>query len=317
MLPLRLPFVLLLLAGCAPVVRPGGGVPQPPELRAEAFVSADGAVHPLRVWPAEGAPRAVVLALHGFNDYANAFDWPADWFRRRGVTFYAYDQRGFGGTATRGMWAGETALADDLAEATGLLRARYPTTPLFILGESMGGAVAIVAAARHNLPVDGVILASPAVWGGKWMNPLYRLTLWTGAHVMPWREVTGRGLKVRATDNTPILRGMGRDPRIVKATRLDAIYGLVQLMDSAVVRAPDVRLPVLLLYGAKDQVIPPRAAGRAAASMRASLTVRRYPVGYHMFLRDVHAQGYYRDMLGWMAAPRTQLAETRSYSETK
>ncbi|MEJ0071172.1 MAG: alpha/beta fold hydrolase [Pseudomonadota bacterium] len=69
---------------------------------------------------------------------------------RHGIATYAYDQRGFGGAPDRGRWAGTPQLAADVASAAALLRGRYPGVPLYLLGESMGGAVAILAASGRG-----------------------------------------------------------------------------------------------------------------------------------------------------------------------
>ena len=46
-----------------------------PRLSDTQFMTRDGLALPLRAWlPEDGAPRAVVLALHGFNDYSKAFE---------------------------------------------------------------------------------------------------------------------------------------------------------------------------------------------------------------------------------------------------
>ncbi len=150
----------------------------------------------LRAWLPEGKPRAVILALHGFNDYSNAFDKPGKEWAKHGVATYAYDQRGFGRAPDRGRWAGAWRLDTDLAEASRLLRARYPGVPLFMLGESMGGAVVITAVAGTAgapKPIcDGIVLVAPAVWGRVTMSVFERVALWAGDALFPGLELTGR-----------------------------------------------------------------------------------------------------------------------------
>ncbi len=78
-----------------------------PALTDAAFTTTDDKVLPLRRWLPDGGapPRAVILALHGFNDYSNAFDAPAREWTKDGIATYAYDQRGFGGApGTRTLW---------------------------------------------------------------------------------------------------------------------------------------------------------------------------------------------------------------------
>ena len=71
----------------------------------------DGYRLPVSAWQPGGAPRAIVIALHGFNDYRNAFADVGRYFAAHGVTTYAYDQRGFGDTVQRGIWPGSECVA--------------------------------------------------------------------------------------------------------------------------------------------------------------------------------------------------------------
>jgi alpha-beta hydrolase superfamily lysophospholipase len=135
----------------------------------------------------------VILALHGFNDHGRFFDAPGTWLAARGVTSYAYDQRGFGASSNRGVWPGTDTLVRDVREAAGAIRRRHPETPFFVLGESMGGAVALVAAATDGgLPADGLILSAPAVRGRATMSVLERSGLWLSARTVPGLTVSGR-----------------------------------------------------------------------------------------------------------------------------
>ena len=102
-------------------------------------------------WLPEGQPRAVILALHGFNDYSNAFAAAgAGLVAQDGIAIYAYDQRGFGAAPHRGRWAGADSMADDAATPRRCCGSAIPTCPLYLLGESMGGAVAILAATARG-----------------------------------------------------------------------------------------------------------------------------------------------------------------------
>ena len=194
---------LMMLLACAPVQVPAGPPAASPVLADDALVVADGLRLPLRAWlPESGPPDAVIVALHGFNDYSNFFDGLGRFLAGRGVASYAYDQRGFGAAPHRGLWPGTEALTGDLRAAVAAVRNRHPGTPIYLYGESMGGAVVMVAMAEAQPPdVDGVILEAPAVWGRSSM-PWYQTTvLWMAVHTFPWRQVTGQGLGIHASDN--------------------------------------------------------------------------------------------------------------------
>ena len=300
-----IPIALLLLLGaCVPRVEGAGPPRVVSALDGAAIVAADGARLPLRIWRAEGRTRAVIVALHGFNDYGEAFDAPARDWARRGITTYAYDQRGFGATATRGLWPGTGALVSDLAEALRLVRAANPGAPLVVVGESMGGAVAMVYAARaHSPPIDGLVLAAPAVWGWRSMSLLYRASLWLSAHVTPWAHVTGRGLGIKPSDNRKMLIALGKDPLIIKETRIDAVYGLVGLMSAAFDAAGRIATPTLVLYGENDQLIPKTPTFAMLARLETPHRVAIYPEGYHMLLRDLDAAIVRADIAAWVLDP--------------
>ncbi len=300
-----------LIAACAPRLQPPGVAPGPPQLSDNKFKTKDGVDLPVRIWLPEGEPKAVLLALHGFNDYANAFLEPANFWRRFGIATYAYDQRGFGNTPNRGLWPGTGALAGDAADFAHELRRRYPDTPLFILGDSMGAAVAVVTMANDKtVPVDGLVLVAPAVWARDTMNPLQSGLLWLAAHSVPWMTVSGRGLDIHPSDNVGMLHALSRDPMVLKDSRIDTVYGLTDLMDAAMEDAAGLRAPVLVLYGEQDQVIPRdpvieflRRLLPADKKARAAF----YPKGFHMLMRDLSSEVVLKDIASFVFDPGAPL----------
>lgn len=286
-----------------------------PQLSADSVTTSDGYALPLRVWNAAERPRAVILALHGFNDYSNAFDAPASWWARSGIITYAYDQRGFGSSANRRIWPASSLLHRDLSEVARVVTDRHPGIPLFLLGVSMGGAVVMAAEARRQqaeghppMPaIAGQILVGPAVWGRATMPMAYRIALWLGVHTMPGNRVTGRGLGIIPSDNIEMLRALGRDPLVIKETRVDALYGLVNLMDDALAASSHLTTPSLVLYGARDEIIPRKPTIRMLEAFGAPHRIVQYPNGYHMLLRDLQAEVVWRDIAAWIDNPAAAL----------
>jgi acylglycerol lipase len=291
-----------LVLGCTPVVQTREAARQEPRLAAESLIARDGYALPYKRWQAAGAERAVVIALHGFNDYSNAFAEPGAWWAERGVTAYAYDQRGFGATAQRGLWAGVDVMVSDLEDAVGVVKARHPGRPLFLVGESMGGAIIMAAAASSNsgIEADGLVLAAPAVWGRSTMPWLYRQALRFFAHVAPWYPLSGQGLGIRPSDNIEMLRALGRDPLIIKETRADALWGLADAMDAGLAASPRLRHPLLLLYGERDEIIPRPPVERMVTELTGPYRVAVYPKGWHMLFRDLQRETVWSDALSWM-----------------
>ena len=237
------------------------------------------------------------------SDYSEAFDLPGPYWAARGVTTFAYDQRGFGHAPDPGVWAGADAMRGDLADFVDAARAKYPGVPVYALGESMGGAVVLSALADARPPhVDGAILVAPAVWSRDDMPALYRVALWFAAHVMPAAHFSGEGLHIVACDNIAVLRKLSRDPLYQHSARADQVYGLVNLMDEAR-HAPEHLSnppPILFLYGAKDQVIPAEPTQAVIVQLGSRAEVHRDDNGYHMLLRDLDGETQWKLVSDWV-----------------
>lgn len=299
----------MILSACTPTLMPPGAPVVEPAFSGDTLTMADGAQLPLHVWPAQvspgGAPKAVIVALHGFNDYGTFIKAAAAYWSAHGIAVYAYDQRGFGDAPNRGFWPGGQALVDDLGTAVDLIGARHPGVPVFALGDSMGGAVTLTAMTEPVQPkVQGVILVAPAVWGRSTMPFYQRWSLWLSTHTVPWLTLTGRGLKIMPSDNIEMLRALGRDPKVIKATRIDTIWGLTNFMDRALDAATRFTAPGLIVYGTRDEIIPNGPTEDMLARMpkdgEQHRTVIRYIGAYHMLLRDLEAETYWRDIERWI-----------------
>lgn len=282
------------LGGCGPRIEGRGPVSTTAQLDDDALVMPDGYRMTLRQWQPGGRKRANILALHGFNDHSGAFEIPAPLFTAQGFALYAYDQRGFGAGATRGIWPGVDALAADCATAAQLIAAREPGVPLALMGESMGAAVLLVAGAAPAAarpPAAAWVLLAPAVWGRASMNGFYRAMLAAVSWALPSMAVSGANPFIKVTDDEAVLRALARDKMLIRQTRMDAVAGIVDMMDAARAAAPRFDPgPSLILWAGHDDLIPGGAMRSFLGSMPpappALREVRLEPLGYHLLLRD-------------------------------
>jgi acylglycerol lipase len=312
--------VTLLVACANPYVHTSSGNHVLPQLEQSHALMEDGYRLPLSRWEAVGNTRAVLLSLHGLNDYSFAFDNPGQYLSRHGITVIAYDQRGFGNTDGAGLWHGSERLSVDLVTMTALLRERYAGVPLYLLGESMGGAVALKSIASTPLDIDGTVLVAPAVWARDTMPYYQRAALWFAAHTFPDIQLTGKGLDIKPSDNIDMLRALGRDDLVIKATRVDVLYGISNLMDSAMLASSEAPGNILLLYGKHDDIIPAQPTcdlfERLSNNTTTQLSAIIYEDGYHMLTRDLQAAVVLEDIATWIVEhemPSNPDADMRGY----
>ena len=280
----------------------GGPVPAPPDPAGSpiTMTAANGSLVAVSEWAPTRSPRAVVLALHGYGDYGpSTFSAAAKAWAKAGILTIAPDQRGFGRNTSRGKWPGADGLVADARGYAGQVRQRFPCLPVTLLGHSMGGGVAL-AAAGQRLPIEGLVLAAPAIWGGDRLNPIHRFAAWVAATVAPDERFSGRGVvQIQASDNIEALRALGRDPLYLSPPSAREIFGLVRITDRAHDAAPRVRTPALLLLGERDQIVPNKAVGEVFETLSGPRRTIAYPDGWHLLFRDLQAKKVWKDVAEW------------------
>jgi len=313
--PLLAPLAASLLAACAPTLQ-RAALPEigfsGPHMEARAFVSFDGTRLGLSQWePKDREPWAVIVGVHGMNDYANAFHLAGAYWASQGVATLAYDQRGFGRSPERGVWAPDELRIEDLRTIVALARRRWPKAVITVAGESLGGAVAIEAFASSDPPAaDRLVLLAPAVWGWSTQPVGYRALLWLAARMLPGKVLIPPAWltsRIAASDNRAELIAMGRDPLMIWGARCDALYGLVWTMQRAWSDVGLVKVPTLYLYGAHDEIIPRRPTLEAVRRLREDDRTAFYARGWHLLLRDRQAPAVWRDTLAFIGDPKAPL----------
>ena len=300
--------LLALALGAAACV----SLPERPPYPGPAFVAGDGTRLPLRAVPDGARPRAILVALHGFNDYGGFIEEAAHYFAAQGIATLAYDQRGFGANPGAGRWPGTAPLVDDFLGFLAQARRDHPGVPVYALGQSMGGAVIAVALARHpDARLEGAILVTPAVWSRDTMPWYQRFGIWLGAATMPGAGLGSSEFDIPSTDNAEASTRFAADPLTLKKTRFDTLSGLTDLMDEAQASVARIGVRTLFLYGLQDAMIPrppmiallERWPPQAAPAFRFAL----YPEGHHLLLADLQRELVWRDIASWILDPAARL----------
>ncbi|QNT77457.1 alpha/beta hydrolase [Entomobacter blattae] len=266
---------------------------------------------PVRLWRAEGKEKAVILAFHGFNDSRDAWEIPAALFTQNGITLYAPDLEGFGGTAERGHWPTTKTLVNDALQEAWLVHSFHPNVPLYLMGESMGAAVLMVLEGNPTPlkklpPVAGTIYLAPAI---RQIGTAANIALDIATALAPdWTlEPSDMPKGIKASNNQLALIRTYYNPLTLHSTPLSSVAGLVELMDLAYEAAPKVPVPALIIYGGKDQLIPQDSMGPLAKTLPSSIRFDFIPNGHHLLLRDKEYATTTTDILTWIFTTSTFL----------
>jgi acylglycerol lipase len=255
------------------------------------------------------APLAAVLLLHGFGEHAGRHAATMDRLAERGIAVYAYDQRGHGRSPGRPALVTFAQSVDDSLALRRCVAVEHPELPLFLMGVSMGGLVAVRSAQRDPAGLAGVVLVAPALLSGAATSPVAR---------------TFGSLLAQLAPTAPLaeleLAGLSRDPAVVAAYASDPLvhHGKIPALTVAEMiaaaaaaqgAAAQWRLPTYIVHGDADRIVPAAGSQRfAAAASGADITLRLVAEGYHEPFNDPGGTALLDDVAAWISGRAARFA---------
>lgn len=271
--------------------------------RRDTFPGEGGVEIHWQSWLPEGPPRATVVIAHGVSEHADRYSHVAARLTSESYAVYALDHRGHGRSG------GKRAMVDRMARAVadvdtliGIARREQPDLKLFLLGHSMGGAISLEYALEHEERIDGLVLSAPAAA----LDVASPLELVAGRVL----SVVAPGAGVFPVDSSTI----SRDPEVVRAYDEDpmvfhkklparTVAELAGAIQTFPERTPSLRLPLLVMLGTGDELVPP-AAGRMVHERAGSEDKRliEYEGLYHEILNEPEQDRVLDDLCAWLGS---------------
>jgi alpha-beta hydrolase superfamily lysophospholipase len=257
----------------------------------------------VRRWDEPGVePRWTFVVVHGHGEHGGRYAGLAEWFTALGASVYAMDHRGHGKSGgQRGHADSLPMLLDDIDAV--VQRASDETgKPMVLIGHSLGGLLAVAYALDRGQHIGRAIFSAPAL--------RLRVT------VPGWKR-TAAGLLPKVAPRLSLSNeidasDLSHDEAVVSAYRTDPLvhnrisagmYAATIAKGEALIRrAPELRVPFLLLHGRDDRIVDP--AGSQQFFRRATAPERAfclYPGMYHEIFNEVDRVRVFADMESWLA----------------
>lgn len=217
---------------------------------------------PLYCWrPTDGQPvKALIVAIHGLGLENRAFKFFGKEMAARGFVTYALDVRGFGAWADA---AGGEAInfekcCKDIAAVTDAMKRIEPGLPVFLLGESMGGAIVLNAAADLDGQLNGVIASVPSAErvGARKLNMTVAVHFLQG----PNKSFNfGSQVAAQATKKPELRAIWANDIKAKNDFSPRELITFALFMQKTLGRCRDIKkTPVFMVQGLKDKLVKPQ-----------------------------------------------------------
>jgi alpha-beta hydrolase superfamily lysophospholipase len=247
--------------------------------------------------------RAVVVLAHGASEHSGRYAWTAEQLGERGYATVALDHRGHGRSEGARAFIDRIEHAvQDLDQLVDRTTAAHHDVPLFLLGHSVGGCISIAYSVRHQDKLDGLLLSAPLA-----ALEAASLVERVAGHVLS--RVAPR-LGVIPIDSTTV----SRDPGVVRDYDSDPLNHRGKLpartvheLASTVASFPEdvarLRLPLLLMHGTDDRLVPIHGAEMVDERVGSEdKTFIRYEGLYHEILNEPERDRVVGDIADWLDA---------------
>ena len=268
-------------------------------MRESSFILKDGTQINKLEWHI-AQPRAHLLFVHGYAEHVGRYGKFGQHLNKYGISFTGYDQRGFGKSAGLKAYVKSfDQLVDDLEEVVHSIDVKEP---LFIMGHSMGGLVAVNYAINRDISkVKGIISSSGALELDPNLSPILQRLAPIIAFFFPKlpTEPLDKTYLTRDPDN---LDRYMKDPLIyLKGTRARTGAEIIKTIKSTSQKFEGVRLPLLVLHGDADRLTMPGGSKSLYENAHSKdKTIKIYPGLYHELVFEPEKEEVMKDISNWI-----------------
>lgn len=250
-------------------------------------------------------PKARVLVIHGLNEHSGRHLHTINWLNQNQFDVIRFDLRGAGKSGGKRQWIQSFQdYVDDTISVFNWIERDLPSLPLFVLGHSLGGAIAVHFAASHHTFLQGLVLSAPAYLVGSSISPV---------------KIKVGQLLVKFAPNLRLPKstefsGISRDPVAIEAYRKDPLcfhFNTLKQGDEilkSLPRVPElakqILTPTLIVHGSADPIIRVEGSYEILKSLSSkSKELYIAPGCYHELHNELQEdkESYFKHLTMWLS----------------
>jgi len=250
-------------------------------------------------WQIEN-PKAVIALVHGMGEHCNRYDHWANFFNEKGFAVVGHDHVGHGRSeGKRGSASSFDAFLDGVDELLEQTKQRYPNTPTFLYGHSMGGNISLNHLLKRNPNVVGLVATGP--WIKLAQEPPAMLIKVGRVFNKLGGFSQGNGLDANniSTDKAEVAKYVN-DPLVHDRVHSVAGIALADAGDWLYNYKGTVKTPLLIMHGGDDKITSPKGSKQFVSNVDGDVTYKEWAGMYHEIHNEKDRLSVYNHALDWM-----------------
>lgn len=252
-------------------------------------------------WQPEDRPRAVVCLVHGIGEHSGRYVHVADSLIQSGYALISFDLRGHGKSeGPRGHIPSYEAIMQDISSLLEVSNKKFPQSPFFLYGHSLGGNLVLNYVLRRQSHLKGVIATAP------WLRlafepPAFKIALGKITNYI-WPSFSQKsGLDTKALSrDLEVVHSYENDPLVHNRISARMFISAYQAGQWALEHASEFSLPLLLMHGGDDNLISVKASHEFANMQTKNCTLKIWDGLYHEIHNEPEKEEVFKFLIDWL-----------------
>jgi len=255
-------------------------------------------------WEVE-QPKAILCLVHGMGEHAQRYEELAGFFNQNDISVISFDHRGHGTSAgPRGHVRDYDILLESVDTLLEKAKEKYPDTPLFVYGHSMGGNVAVNHALRRQQGKEKT--AHGYIITGPWLQleiapPAVKLLIGKLMRRIYPRFIEKTKLDASLLSHVPeVVEAYKADPLVHDSLSTSFFFSCQDAAEWALNNAEKLEIPMLLMHGELDKITSAKGSETFAERAGELVTLKLWEGLYHEIHNENERQDVYQFSLDWI-----------------
>lgn len=250
--------------------------------------------------PSVSRPQAVILMVHDFGEYSWRYKQWAKKFAYNGFAFVSWDHYGHGiSDGEQGNIKNYEQFLLEIDLAITKVGEQFPSVPIVLYGQGMGGNIALNYAIRRTSPVSLLVVTSPWLKFSLPLSKIKKLALCFCSILLPSLNLKVPVKAEQMTHLEDAITKYSTDKLVHNVITPHLLMALAKSSRYAMKNASRIKIPTLLMHGTADSLTSCDATNAIAKTIK-NATFVEWPDLYHELHNETKQNEVFMNIQEWL-----------------